>query len=117
MSLDPDALFDDDYLYFYEQLLTPERSDDEAELIWRLGELGPGSDVLDAPCGHGRLSNRLAGRGCRVTGLDRSEASSRWPWLAGSSSRSERSRSRSSASGCSRQDSARFTVSAAPAKR
>jgi SAM-dependent methyltransferase len=26
--------------------------------------------VLDLACGHGRIANRLAGRGCRVTGLD-----------------------------------------------
>ncbi|MFD2416916.1 methyltransferase domain-containing protein [Amycolatopsis pigmentata] len=29
--------------------------------------------VLDLACGHGDLANRLAARGCRVTGLDSSE--------------------------------------------
>jgi SAM-dependent methyltransferase len=32
--------------------------------------LTPGSQVLDAPCGHGRHSLELARRGCHVTGLD-----------------------------------------------
>src|SRR3546814_4191815 len=27
-------------------------------------------EVLDLGCGHGRIANRLAERGCRVTGLD-----------------------------------------------
>ena len=29
-------------------------------------------EVLDVPCGFGRIANRLAARGCRVTGLDAS---------------------------------------------
>ena len=43
-----------------------------ADLVWRLLELRPGMDVLDLACGHGELANRLAARGCRVTGLDSS---------------------------------------------
>jgi 2-polyprenyl-3-methyl-5-hydroxy-6-metoxy-1,4-benzoquinol methylase len=27
-------------------------------------------EVLGLACGHGRIANRLAARGCRVTGLD-----------------------------------------------
>ena len=64
------ATFDEDYLYFYEGFLN-ERSDVEAELIWRLLELEPGMEVLDLACGHGRIANRLAERGARVTWLDR----------------------------------------------
>jgi SAM-dependent methyltransferase len=64
------ATFDEDYLYFYEPLLTDEVSDRQAELLWRLLELAPGMDVLDLACGHGRIANRLAVRGARVTGLD-----------------------------------------------
>src|SRR5262249_46965778 len=41
-----------------------------AELAWRLAELRPGMSVLDLACGHGELANRLAARGCQVTGLD-----------------------------------------------
>jgi len=64
------GLFDEDYLYFYEPLLSAERSDAETELIWELLDLRPGMRVLDLACGHGRIANRLAARGCRVTGLD-----------------------------------------------
>jgi SAM-dependent methyltransferase len=47
-------------------------SDAAAELVWRLLELRPTMSVLDLACGHGTLANRLAARGCRVTGLDSS---------------------------------------------
>jgi SAM-dependent methyltransferase len=67
---DTESLFDEDYLYFYEPLLSAEHSDAEVELIWRLLDLRPGLRVLDLACGHGRIANRLAARGCRVTGLD-----------------------------------------------
>ena len=65
-----EQLFDEDYLYFYEDFLSDEQSDTETELIWRLLELEPGMEVLDLACGHGRIANRLAERGARVTGLD-----------------------------------------------
>ncbi len=65
-----DEVFDEDYLYFYETFLTDELSDRQTELIWRLLELEPGMQVLDLACGHGRIANRLAARGARVTGLD-----------------------------------------------
>jgi len=64
------AVFDDDYLYFYEPLLSDERSDAEAELIWTLAGLQTGDRVLDLASGHGRLSNRLAARGADVVGFD-----------------------------------------------
>jgi SAM-dependent methyltransferase len=54
-------------------VLPEARSDREADLAWRLLRLEPGMEVLDLACGHGRLANRLAERGVRVTGLDRSE--------------------------------------------
>jgi SAM-dependent methyltransferase len=62
-------IFGDDYLGFYEEMLE-ERSDSEVELMLRLLELPDGAEILDAPCGHGRIANRLAARGFRVTGLD-----------------------------------------------
>lgn len=62
----------DDYLYFYSPLLTDERSDRETERIGRILSLAPGMTVLDLACGHGRIANRLAERGCVVTGLDAS---------------------------------------------
>ena len=69
-AFDAAALFDEDYLYFYEDLLSDQRSDAETELIWDLLEIRPGMRVLDLACGHGRIANRLAARGCQVTGLD-----------------------------------------------
>jgi ubiquinone/menaquinone biosynthesis C-methylase UbiE len=68
-AFDADGLFDEDYLHFYGEQLE-ERADAEADLIWRLLELEPGMEVLDLACGHGRIAGRLAGRGCRLTGLD-----------------------------------------------
>lgn len=65
---DLDRIFGEDYLYFYDFL--EERSDREVETIWRVLGLEPGVELLDAPCGHGRIANRLAARGVRVTGLD-----------------------------------------------
>lgn len=72
-EFDFDATFGDDYLHFYVPLLTTERNQaDAAEIIAALG-LMPGQRVLDAPCGHGRVSNLLAQSGMDVVGVDRSE--------------------------------------------
>jgi len=68
--MERDELFDEDYLYFYEDVLGDERSDLAADLVWRLLELEPGMMVLDLACGHGRIANRLADRGARMMGLD-----------------------------------------------
>jgi SAM-dependent methyltransferase len=69
-TFDREAAFDDDYLYFYAELLTPERTAADVELIWKLLELEPGLELLDLACGHGRIANPLAERGVQVTGLD-----------------------------------------------
>lgn len=66
----PLELFDEDYLYFYEDVLGPERSDPDAEVIAALLGLEPGTRVLDVPCGEGRIAGRLARRGCLVVGVD-----------------------------------------------
>jgi len=73
----PPELFDDDYLYFYADVLDDERSDADAEVVARLLSLRPGMRVLDVPCGEGRIAGRLAQRGCEVVGLDSSR-----PFLA-----------------------------------
>jgi SAM-dependent methyltransferase len=62
--------FDGDYLEFYAPLLTDERADDDVTTICSLLDLVPDTAVLDLACGHGRIANRLAQRGARVTGLD-----------------------------------------------
>lgn len=69
----PFELFDDDYLYFYADVLGAQRSDADAALISDLLSLRPGMRVLDAPCGEGRIAGRLAQRGCDVVGIDATE--------------------------------------------
>jgi 2-polyprenyl-3-methyl-5-hydroxy-6-metoxy-1,4-benzoquinol methylase len=72
-AFDFEGVFDEDYLYFYEEILGGERTQEDVETIVGLLELEPGAQILDCPCGHGRISNTLAERGFRVTGLDASE--------------------------------------------
>ena len=66
----PPDVFGEDYLHFYEGWLDGELSDSQAELVWELLGLRAGDEVLDVPCGHGRIANRLAAKGARVTGVD-----------------------------------------------
>ena len=66
----PPEAFGEDYLYFYDAFLTDEVSDAQTDRLWRLLGLEEGVEVLDVPCGHGRIANRLAARGASVTGLD-----------------------------------------------
>jgi SAM-dependent methyltransferase len=73
MRFDFDETFGADYLHFYAPMLTDERSEQETDQIIGFLDLEPGAAILDAPCGHGRISNRLAGRGYAVTGVDASE--------------------------------------------
>jgi SAM-dependent methyltransferase len=71
-GFDFDQVFGDDYLHFYDAVLTGERSQQAADLIVRLLGLQPGMRVLDIPCGHGRIASRLAAFGCEVVGVDSS---------------------------------------------
>lgn len=64
----------EDYLYFYRDFLTAQRSDAETEAAVRLLAMYPPMQVLDLACGFGRIANRLAQRGFRVTGVE---------WLGG----------------------------------
>lgn len=72
-EFDTDAVFDDDYLYFMQERLRDEVSDREAVTLSTMAGLHQGTTVLDLACGHGRLANGLAARGCEVTGLDANE--------------------------------------------
>jgi SAM-dependent methyltransferase len=70
MEYVPPEAFGEDYLYFYDAFLTDEVSDVQTDRLWRLLGLEEGVEVLDVPCGHGRIANRLAARGASVTGFD-----------------------------------------------
>jgi SAM-dependent methyltransferase len=52
------------------QAVGPEQTIQEAEGLARMLAVSPGAEVLDVPCGGGRIALALAGRGCRVTGVD-----------------------------------------------
>jgi SAM-dependent methyltransferase len=56
------------------QAIEPEASAREAERLARLLGVGAGAEVLDVPCGGGRIALPLAGLGYRVTGVDWSAA-------------------------------------------
>ncbi len=69
---DLDSVFEvDDYLYFYSESLTDERSEAEVQAIVRELEMQPPMKVLDLACGFGRHTNRLALQGYQMTGVDR----------------------------------------------
>src|ERR1700722_18814116 len=70
MRFDLSETFGDDYLYFYEDSIDDEHSDSDTAEILSLLDLPPGSRILDAPCGHGRIARRLAAAGMEVTGVD-----------------------------------------------
>jgi SAM-dependent methyltransferase len=70
-EFDFDAVFDvDDYMYFYGEQLTDERTDAEVGALVRLLELDSPKKILDLACGFGRHSNRLAALGHKMTGVD-----------------------------------------------
>jgi SAM-dependent methyltransferase len=55
------------------QALPPEYTEREADLLARTLAVPVGAEVLDVPCGGGRLSLALAQRGYRLTGVDWSQ--------------------------------------------
>jgi 2-polyprenyl-3-methyl-5-hydroxy-6-metoxy-1,4-benzoquinol methylase len=52
------------------QAISPEHNNHEAGVVERALAAAPGAELLDVPCGGGRLSLALAERGYRVTGVD-----------------------------------------------
>jgi ubiquinone/menaquinone biosynthesis C-methylase UbiE len=70
MQFDLEGTFSDDYPYFYAGSIDDEHSDADTTEILSLLQLPAGSRILDAPCGHGRISRRLAAAGMEVTGVD-----------------------------------------------
>jgi SAM-dependent methyltransferase len=72
-DFDFEAVFDvDDYITFYEDSLTPERTQAEVDFLVRELALDQEYDILDLACGFGRHVNELAALGHHVTGVDRS---------------------------------------------
>lgn len=68
-----ETFFDEDYLKIWGQVFTDEINAKQASELWSLLDLNAGCRVLDAPCGWGRLSRRLASLGASVLGVDQSE--------------------------------------------
>jgi SAM-dependent methyltransferase len=60
-------------LDFWRMATPVEHTRSEADLLQRLLRAAPPARLLDVPCGNGRHSIELAGRGHRVTGVDLSE--------------------------------------------
>ena len=69
-AFDFEATFGDDYLHFHRSLMDDEQSNEDTARIVELLDLRHGARVLDAPCGHGRIANRLAAAGVSVIGVD-----------------------------------------------
>jgi SAM-dependent methyltransferase len=71
VEFDYEAVFDvDDYLYFYSESLTDERTEAEVGALVSLLELEAPRKILDLACGFGRHTNRLAALGHSMTGVD-----------------------------------------------
>jgi SAM-dependent methyltransferase len=70
-EFDLGAVFEvDDYLYFYREALTDERTEAEVSALVSLLGLDSTKKILDLACGYGRHTNRLAALGHSMTGID-----------------------------------------------
>jgi SAM-dependent methyltransferase len=70
-GFDFEAVFDvDDYLNFYGDSLTDQRTDSEVAALVSLLGLDTPRKILDLACGFGRHTNRLAVLGHTMTGVD-----------------------------------------------
>jgi 2-polyprenyl-3-methyl-5-hydroxy-6-metoxy-1,4-benzoquinol methylase len=67
------TFFDEDYLRVWGQMFSDEIDTKQATELWSMLDLKPGCRILDAPCGWGRLSCRLAMLGATVLGVDQSK--------------------------------------------
>jgi SAM-dependent methyltransferase len=71
IEFDYDAVFEvDDYLYFYSEVLTDQRTEAEVSALVTLLGLHQPLKILDLACGFGRHTNRLAAMGHSITGVD-----------------------------------------------
>lgn len=70
-TFDFESVFEpNDYLYFYQDALTIERTKKEVNFLVKELKLKKTMRILDLACGHGRHTNRLAELGYNVTGID-----------------------------------------------
>ncbi len=60
----------EEYLYFYQNILTSERTKKEIDFLIKYAEIDHPLEILDLACGHGRHANVLAQLGHEVTGID-----------------------------------------------
>lgn len=67
------TFFDEDYARIWRQLQSEEYNAKQAAELWSMLDLSPGCQILDAPCGWGRLSLPLALSGASVLGVDQSQ--------------------------------------------
>lgn len=71
VSFDITEVFEvDDYLYFYSEALTEERTEAEVAAIVKMLHLEMPMNILDLACGYGRHTNHLAAMGHQMTGID-----------------------------------------------
>jgi SAM-dependent methyltransferase len=74
IEFDFEAVFEvDDYLYFYSEVLTDQRTEAEVSALVTLLGLAQPLKILDLACGFGRHTNRLAALGHTMTGVDLSQ--------------------------------------------
>ncbi len=57
-------------LDLWRKAISPEHTKAEADFLVKAFQCEAGAHLLDVPCGNGRLSLELTGRGYRVTGVD-----------------------------------------------
>jgi SAM-dependent methyltransferase len=69
-----ETFFDEDYVEAWTAAESFQRTADQAEAIERLLDPSPGAEILDVPCGFGRIAKPLHDRGYRVMGIDASDA-------------------------------------------
>lgn len=60
----------EDYLYFYNDILHDERTDQEISFLIKNLPILKSHNILDIPCGFGRHTDKLAEYGCKITGID-----------------------------------------------
>jgi 2-polyprenyl-3-methyl-5-hydroxy-6-metoxy-1,4-benzoquinol methylase len=68
-----DTFFEGSAVDLWLKAVSSEHTEHEADSVLRTLDLAAGSELLDVPCGGGRMSLAMANRGYRVTGVDWSE--------------------------------------------